>query len=145
MENWVTVSTRHLRAEGKRITPQRKMILDILAQANGHLDAHDIYERGRRQDSRLSLSTVYRTLGILKETDLVHELHLDEEHHHYELAGKKKHSHMICLKCGKVIEVDSEAFVEAVKAVGKIQDFTISSIRLELTGYCSSCRNHAPD
>jgi len=95
MDDLVVIGERRLRAAGKRITPQRKLVLTILAQASGnpdaghpnsgHLDAYDIYERSRRQDASLSLSTVYRTLSVLKEAGVVHELHLDEEHHHYEL------------------------------------------------------------
>jgi Fe2+ or Zn2+ uptake regulation protein len=99
MEDLVVVGERRLRAAGKRITPQRKLVLAILARGGGHLDAHDIYERARRQDVRLSLSTVYRTLGVLKETGVVRELHLDGEHHHYELDGKDEHSHLVCLVC----------------------------------------------
>jgi Fe2+ or Zn2+ uptake regulation protein len=88
MDDLVHAGERRLRANNKRLTPQRKVVLTILAEAGGHLDAHDIYERAHRRDDRLSLSTVYRTLGMLKETGVVRELHLEDEHHHYELDGK---------------------------------------------------------
>jgi Fe2+ or Zn2+ uptake regulation protein len=140
MEDLVVVGERRLRAAGKRITPQRKMVLTILARGDGHLDAHDIYERARRQDARLSLSTVYRTLGVLKETGLVRELHLDDEHHHYELDGKDEHSHLVCLVCGRVIEVDSSAFAEAAGVLGELHGFEIASAQVELTGTCTDCR-----
>jgi Fe2+ or Zn2+ uptake regulation protein len=140
MNDLVVASERRLRAAGKRITPQRRMVLVILAGARGHLDAYDIYERGRRQDANLSLSTVYRTLSLLKETGVVHELHLDEEHHHYELDDKEEHSHLVCLGCGRVIEVDSATFVEAAMAAGKAYGFEIASTQVELTGYCADCR-----
>jgi Fur family ferric uptake transcriptional regulator len=140
MEDLAVVSERRLRAAGKRITPQRKLVLDILVQADGHLDANDIYEKGRRQDARLSLSTVYRTLNVLKETGAVHELHLDSEHHHYELDRKDEHSHLVCLACGRVIEVDSATFAEAAIATGKAHGFEIASTQVELTGYCADCR-----
>ena len=140
MNDLVVVSERRLRAAGKRITPQRRLVLVILAGARGHLDAYDIYERGRRQDANLSLSTVYRTLSLLKETGVVHELHLDEEHHHYELDDKEEHSHLVCLGCGRVIEVDSATFAEAAMAAGKAYGFEIASTQVELTGYCADCR-----
>jgi Fe2+ or Zn2+ uptake regulation protein len=140
MNDLLVVGQRRLRAAGKRITPQRRLVLDILAKADGHLDAHDIYARGRRQDERLSLSTVYRTLSILKEAGVVRELHLDDEHHHYELDGKDEHSHLVCLGCGRVIEVDSSAFAEAAESTVEAHGFEIASAQVELTGYCAGCR-----
>ena len=140
MDDLVLAGERRLRAAGKRITPQRKLVLNILIQAGGHLDANDIFERGRRQDQDLSLSTVYRTLTVLKETGVVRELHLDGEHHHYEWDGEDEHSHLVCLACGRVIEVDSRAFAEAALAAGATHGFEIASAHVELTGYCAACR-----
>ena len=140
MEDLRAAGERRLRAARKRITPQRKLILGILAGADRHLDAHDIYERGRTHDARLSLSTVYRTLGLLKETGVVRELHLDQDHHCYELDGKDEHSHLVCLSCGRVIEVDSEPFAEAALAVGDAHGFEIASAQVELAGYCARCK-----
>jgi Fur family ferric uptake transcriptional regulator len=144
MDDLAVVSERRLRAAGKRITPQRKLVLGILTATNGHLDAHDIYELGRRQDARLSLSTVYRTLSALKEAGVVNELHLDEEHHHYELYGQDEHSHLVCLECGKVMEVDSGAFAEAAADTAKAHGFAIATAQVELTGYCADCRQQRP-
>jgi Fur family ferric uptake transcriptional regulator len=143
MEDLVTTSERRLRRAGKRITPQRKLVVRILAQAGGHLGADDIYDRGRRQDARLSLSTVYRTLNVLKETDVVRELHLDDEHHHYELDAQDEHYHLLCLACGRVIEVDGSAFSRVAKAAGEAHGFEVASSRVELAGYCADCRQQA--
>ena len=140
MDDRVLVGERRLRAAGKRITPQRKLVLSILVGADGHLDAHDIYERGRRQGFHLSLATVYRTLNVLKETGVVRELHLDDEHHHYELDDRDGHSHLVCLGCGRVIEVDSSAFAEAARVTGEAHSFEIASAQVELAGYCANCR-----
>ncbi len=140
MNNPVTLHEQRLRAQGKRITPQRRLVLDILAQAHGHLDAGEIYERGRRRDARLSLSTVYRTLSVLKEAGVVRELHLDGEHHHYELDGQDEHSHLVCLGCGRVIEVDGDAFAQAARQIGAAYGFEIAAAQVELTGYCADCR-----
>jgi len=134
------VSENEVRAAGKRITPQRRLIVHILAQADGHLDAREVYERARRQDARLSLATVYRTLSVLRETGVVRELHLDEEHHHYELDDQDGHSHLVCLGCGRVIEVDSVAFSQVAEAVGETLGFSVESAQVELTGYCADCR-----
>ncbi|MFN2245152.1 MAG: Fur family transcriptional regulator [Anaerolineae bacterium] len=140
MDDGKALAERRLRAARKRITPQRRLVVNILAESDGHLDAHDIYERGRKRDARLSLSTVYRTLAVLKETGVIRELHLDQEHHHYELDEKDEHSHLVCLSCGRVVEVDSAPFVEAAAVVGDSHGFQIASAQVELAGYCSRCR-----
>lgn len=139
MGDLVKQGERQLRRAGKRLTPQRRLILEILSKSDAHLDAQAIYERARAQKVRLSLATVYRTLSIMKETGLVHELHLDDEHHHYELAGKEEHSHLVCLGCGCVIEVDNAAFFEAATAVSQAHGFDLASTQVELTGYCREC------
>jgi Fur family ferric uptake transcriptional regulator len=139
MEDLVPVYERRLREAGKRITPQRQLVLRVLAAVDGHLDAQEIYERGRRSDSRLSLSTVYRTLIALKETGAVRELHLEGEQHHYELDKKKEHSHLVCLGCGRVIEVDSAAFERAAAAACEDHGFQVTTAQVELTGYCARC------
>jgi Fur family ferric uptake transcriptional regulator len=140
VDDLVAVGERRLRTAGRRITSQRKLVLAMLVEADGHLDAHDIYERARRQDVHLSLSTVYRTLNVLKEASVVRELHLDDEHHHYELDDKDEHSHLVCLACGRVIEVGSSAFAEAAMVAGEAHGFEIASAHVELAGYCAACR-----
>lgn len=139
MEDLVPVYERRLREAGKRVTPQRQLVLRVLAGVDGHLDAQEIYERGRRRDPRLSLSTVYRTLTALKETGAVRELHLEGEQHHYELDKKKEHSHLVCLGCGRVIEVDSIVFEQAVAAACQDHGFQVTTAQVELTGYCARC------
>ena len=145
MEDLKVSSERRLKAAGKRITSQRRLVVAILAEAPGHLDAADIYEQGRQRDPRLSLSTVYRTLSILKETGVVRELHFDDEHHHYELDDEDEHSHLVCLGCGRVIEVDSAAFAQAANALGAAYGFEIASAQVELSGYCAECQAGKPE
>jgi Fur family transcriptional regulator, ferric uptake regulator len=139
MEDLVPGYERRLREAGKRITPQRQLVLSVLAGVDGHLDAQEIYERGRRRDPRLSLSTVYRTISALKETGAVRELHLEGEQHHYELDKKKEHSHLVCVACGRVIEVDSNVFEKAAAAASKDHGFQVTSAQVELSGFCAAC------
>lgn len=139
MDDRVATGVRRLRTSGKRITPQRKTVLTILAEASTHLAAQDIHARARQYDAGLSLATVYRTLNILRETGVVHELHLDGEHHHYELSAKEEHSHLVCLNCGRVLEVDSAAFCHAAKEVGEAHGFVVATAQVELAGYCDAC------
>jgi len=79
------ISRKALNVAGMRVTNQRALLLELIRQGKGHLDADELYRRAREKQPRLSLSTVYRTLQLLKKLGLVEELHFDENHHHYEV------------------------------------------------------------
>jgi Fur family transcriptional regulator, ferric uptake regulator len=143
MENLALKGEQRVRASGKRLTHQRRLLLRVLADAGCHLDAGEVYARAHQQDPHLSLATVYRTLSILKQTGAVRELRLEEQHHHYELDRQDGHFHLVCLGCGRVIEVDSTTFLEAARAVGQEFDFSVASAQVELTGTCAQCRSRA--
>jgi len=98
-------SHRVLKMPGLRVTNQRALLLGLIREGKGHLDADELYRRAREKQPRLSLSTVYRTLQLLKKLSLVEELHFDETHHHYEVKPSDEHHHLVCLGCGKVIEL----------------------------------------
>jgi len=129
-----------LRQAGKRVTPQRVLILETMREAGGHLDADEIYRLAKRKAPRLSLSTVYRTLTMLKEAGVIEELRLGEEHHHYELKGERGHHHLICRGCGKVIEFECPFSKELIRSLGEEHDFEVTGIHLDVMGYCAECR-----
>jgi len=129
-----------LRRAGKRITSQRSLILGVIREGGGHLDADEIYRRARLQAPRLSLSTVYRTITALKEAGAIEELHLGEEHHHYELRNAKEHHHLICQDCGKVIEFEDPFGEQLMRDLGEKYDFEITEVHLDLSGYCAECQ-----
>ncbi|HEX2923965.1 MAG TPA: Fur family transcriptional regulator [Chloroflexota bacterium] len=125
---------------GRRMTPQRELLLEIIQQSDEHLDAEEIHRRARDRGERISLSTVYRTLGLLKELQLVDELHLWDEHHHYESRTTQEHVHLLCRVCGAVTEI-SGAVVEEMKALASRQhSFSIERAEIEFVGLCQECR-----
>ncbi len=125
---------------GKRFTHQRALIMDIIRQGQGHLDADEIFRRAREKESRLSLSTVYRTLQMMKELELVDELHFSEDHHHYEVKPTKEHYHLVCLGCGRVIEFGYPLSRYLKKEVPELKDFDIDETEIRVAGYCKQCR-----
>jgi len=129
-----------LHAGGKRITAQRRLLLDVIRQSKGHLDAGEICERARSKDPRISLSTVYRNLNLLKELGLISELHLDQEHHHYELKEETEHYHLICSRCGQVVEFDSPLVDRLIAQVSEEKGFRVERVYLDLVGLCEQCR-----
>ena len=129
-----------MRATGMRVTNQRSLIMEIIRQGKGHLDADEIYRRAREKETRLSLSTVYRTLQRFKKIGLVEELHFNEDHHHYEIKPTTEHHHMLCLGCGKVIEFQQPLSHYVTKNVAEDKDFDIVETEVRMTGYCAKCR-----
>lgn len=129
-----------LKSEGKRFTTKRALIYEVIHKSEGHLPAEEIYLRAKELDPHISLSTVYRTLNILKDLGLVRELHLDEEHHHYELVEGIAHYHMVCARCGKIEEFESE-LVEKIKGeLKKDYGFEVKSAHIDFIGLCKNCR-----
>ncbi len=129
-----------LSSAGRRATSQRTLLLELIRGAQQHLDAPELYRLARERDPRISLSTVYRTLTMLKEMGLVNELHFAEEHHHYEVKPPAEHFHLVCLGCGRVVEFESPLTAQLKAELTARHDFEITSTAIDLAGYCSDCR-----
>jgi Fe2+ or Zn2+ uptake regulation protein len=131
---------------GLRVTNQRALILDILRQGRGHMDADEVYRLARKKQARISLSTVYRNLQTLKSLGLVDEVHFDEAHHHYEVRGPSKnakpseHHHLICQGCGKITEFSLPLAEMIEKSVPEARDFKIAGTETRVLGYCDKCQ-----
>jgi Fur family ferric uptake transcriptional regulator len=129
-----------LHATEHRVTGQRRLLLEIIRAQGEHRDAEELYRLARQQYPRLSRSTVYRTVRLLRDLGLIDEVHLGEDHHHYEIKAPAHHHHLICLRCGQVLEFSSPRTEELAAAVAREHDFEIREIRIDLTGYCADCR-----
>jgi Fur family transcriptional regulator, ferric uptake regulator len=127
--------------EGRPVTTQRRILLEIIRHAEGHLDADELYQRARAKEPRISLATVYRNLKLFKEFGLVAESDLGETHSHYEMKGKAEHHHLVCLGCGRVIEFDSPLIAKAVAKTQQENGFNITSVQLKMEGYCRKCQH----
>jgi len=134
------ISRRTLNVAGMRVTHQRALIMEIIRQGRGHLDADEIYRRAREKEPHLSLSTVYRTLQMLKKLGLVEELHFDETHHHYEVKPSAEHHHLVCLGCGRVIEFNRPLSRYIKGNVPEAKNFDIIETEVRMSGYCAECR-----
>jgi Fe2+ or Zn2+ uptake regulation protein len=131
---------------GLRITNQRALILDILRQGKGHMDADEVHRLARRKQPHISLSTVYRNLQMLKRVGLVDEVHFDEDHHHYEVRetpdGKviPEHHHLICQKCGRITEFTYPLAQLIESKVNEARGFQITATETRVLGLCPRCR-----
>ena len=133
--------------KGYKLTEQRIMVLDALRRNKEHLSAEDIAVQLYQEGRRVSRSTIYRTLAILEKLGLVNKLDVGDGQSRYEFAQTGKHHHLICIKCGKAIDISGkaiEAYAGNVAALVDVLsadfDFDVQSHRLEFWGICSECR-----
>lgn len=129
-----------IRSSGHRLTRQRKLVLEILQNSRGHLDADMIYDRAKALDPNIGLATIYRSLALLKEAGLVQEHRLGENHGHFETTQSAPHHHFTCLKCGRVVEFEAPQVLAAARKLCKSEGLQVTGIHLQLSGYCSECR-----
>ena len=133
----------HFCERGIRMTQQRRAILSVMETASKHLDASQILRKAQKIDASVDRSTVYRTLRLLKRQGLIDELdlmHINGEGHYYERKLGRDHIHMACLRCGKDRRIRQRHFERLKQQVEKDCRFHVLISRLEIGGYCASCR-----
>ncbi|MFW6034918.1 MAG: Fur family transcriptional regulator [Halanaerobiales bacterium] len=124
-----------------KVTSQRKDIIKVLINnQNKHYSAEELYKKVRDINHDVGLATIYRTLEILSKLNIVHQLDFDSNYRRYELNIEgHHHHHLICLKCGKIIEFNDNELEEFEKDLEKEYKFKISKHRIKFYGVCSEC------
>jgi Fe2+ or Zn2+ uptake regulation protein len=127
--------------QGHPLTNQRRLLLELLRDADGHIDAKELYHRASVKDESISPATVYRTLNLFKELGLIYEMRLGNIRCFYEVKQSPEHQHLVCKGCGKVIEIQNLHFQKLVKAVRREHGFRVTKAELYLEGYCPECED----
>ena len=129
-----------LRNQGRRLTKQRLAILDVLRSTTSHPDAYWIYEQVRRDIPNVSLGTIYRSLNVLRDLDLVKELAHGDQHSRYD-GNVSDHGHVTCLRCGRIVDVTApQGNGNLSRSVEEESGFEIRNVRLEFEGICPACQ-----
>ena len=135
------VFLKHIQKQGLKRTAQRDLILDVFLRTEGHVSGEDLYRLVRDQDPTLGQTTVYRTLRLLTEAGLAREVRFGDGRAHYEHHYKHQHhDHMICSKCGKIIEFYSPELEAIQDAMAAKHKFELTSHLLRMIGVCADCR-----
>jgi len=135
-----------LKKRNLKYTPERKEIIKAIVTLKKHFDAEDIYQRLRKQNSDVSLATVYRTIPLLIESGLIVEtLHCREKILYEKIYNKRHHDHMVCINCGKIIEFYNEDVERLQNEICQKHQFTPTEHRLGIKGYCKECKNKLKD
>lgn len=133
---------RRLRQIGQRPTPQRMMILGVLAEQGRHLTAEAIYDQVQREYPSINLSTVYRTLETFRDHGLVSETDLGGGVRQFELLDRPHH-HLICLRCGDIQELPAAALDPLQEQLRATHGFQARLDHLAIFGRCRDCRGDA--
>ena len=134
------VFERHIASRGARMTRQRGLILDIFLKKEDHLSPEELYDLVKAKDQTVGRATVYRMLRLMKEADLARQVNLGDGLSRYEHKyGHAHHDHLICLGCGKAIEV-VDAEIEALQEkLAKKHGFALTGHQMDLFGLCPAC------
>lgn len=129
-----------LRDSGHKMTPQRMMILTSIRHADGHMTAADIYEEVRAAYPYVDISTVYRTLTVLKDMRLVSETHMGGADAAFEWVAPERHHHLICRRCDGVTQLDHH-YLEAVGVqLARDLGFRADLDHFAIFGLCAECQ-----
>ena len=127
--------------QGHFLTTQRRLLLELMRDAEGHIDAKELYQRARAKDESIGWATVYRSLNLFKELGLVDEMRLGKMRCFYEVKQSSEHQHLVCKGCGKVMEIQNPYFNKLVGAVRREHGFRVTKAELYLEGYCPECED----
>ena len=126
--------------EGLKSTRQRVEILDVFLNSTGHKNLTEIYTQVAKINSKIGYTTVYRTLKLLTRLGLATQRKFADGETRYESTSEgTHHDHLICLRCGKIIEFKEEAIESLQERIARRHGFKIFHHRMELYGYCDQC------
>lgn len=128
--------------KGHPLTSQRRLLLGLLHEDEGHIDAKELYRRASAKEKSISPATVYRTLNLFKELGLVDEIRLGKVRCYYEIKQSQGHQHLVCQGCGKIIEFQSPYFTKLIKEVQSEHGFNVKKAELYLEGHCPGCEDN---
>jgi Fur family ferric uptake transcriptional regulator len=127
--------------KGFKLTPQRKLILDIIHDVEEPLTADIIISHVQSRMPGVHKSTIYRTLELLEDTGCVYKSALGNQliYHHPE---EGHHHHLVCTRCGKSIDCEEDLFAPVERLVSKAYGFSVDFKHVVMSGLCEECRRH---
>ncbi|HBR21963.1 MAG TPA: transcriptional repressor [Nitrospiraceae bacterium] len=127
-----------LRERGFKLTPQRIEIIYILSSDKSHPSANDLLLKARERNPKISMSTVYYTLNLLKREGLIMEIDFYDKSNRYD-SNVSDHLNLICMQCGKIEDFEDLAPV-SFEEIEKTTGFKTFDTRFEYHGYCKECK-----
>lgn len=129
-----------LREHGCRLTPQRMVVLKILATSDEHPTAEQIYKRVKADYPMTSLATVYKTLTLLAQMGEVLEIGFNDDSTHYDGRKAQPHPHLICIECKKIEDLDLAPLQHLLEDVADRTGYRVLRYRFDFFGICPECQ-----
>jgi Fur family ferric uptake transcriptional regulator len=130
---------KKLTEQGYRLTPQRLMTISAIEKSDGHISAEEIYAQVIAKYPQVNISTVYRTLELLKKLGLVTETDFGEGRVRYHPLGKGHHHHLVCQECGAVTDLDEAVLAPLERVLLREYGFSADLRHLAIFGRCVKC------
>ena len=128
-----------LRKQGLRLTPQRTLILSVIAECDGHVDVGDIYRRTKKVYPFMAKATIYRTLSLFNSLGVVTEVRGDDRMHFELVRPGHEHHHMVCVKCRQALDLNPAYLEEFRTRLVTEYGFQPSLENFTVTGVCVQC------
>ncbi len=129
-----------LRERGHRVTSERLTLFDEIYRQHGHIDAEQLLAGLKARDRKISRATVYRNLDLLVECGLVRKQRLGRDRFLYEhIHGGQSHDHLVCGRCGRVVEFVSPGIAALQAGICRAHDFSPEHHQLQILGLCNAC------
>lgn len=125
---------------GYRLTPQRMMVVEALHSADKHVSAEEIFAQVQARYPYANISTVYRTLDLLKELGLVAEISLGDGCVRFHPVDKGRHHHLVCQKCRKVVDIPEAALTPLAESLNMEYGFKVELRHMAIFGLCAECQ-----
>ncbi|MBV9577144.1 MAG: transcriptional repressor [Chloroflexi bacterium] len=125
------------------MTPQRQLILDVLASMRGHISVDQVYRQVAARYPDVNITTVYRTLEVLEERGLVRHTHFHDGRFQFERTDEPAHQHLVCKMCGRDQESDLSVLQPLTDSLLEKFGFEADFSHTAIVGYCASCRAKA--
>ena len=136
------VFRNRLKESGLRLTPQRELVLDALHKVDGAGTVEEIYGRVSAVTSAVDISTVYRTLDLLREFGLVSCIDSGSDQHRYELLGTHgPHMHLVCKACDKIVGIEADEARILLDLLQTSHGFTVRLDEVTIPGLCAECQD----
>jgi Fur family ferric uptake transcriptional regulator len=139
---WESVPAR-FRERGLRWTPQRRLLVSVLAATDGHITGSELVERCRAVDAGTIPSTVYRTLDVFEEMGLIRHAHGADGREEYHVLPATDHGHLHCMACGRSWELGAADVKALTDRLRRSRGFSVELSHLSVSGRCRECREGA--
>lgn len=130
-----------IKEQGLKATAQREDIARVFFAITRHISVEELYSEVRQVNPRVGYATVYRTLKLLKECGLAEERHFADGQARFEnVEAERHHDHLICERCGRIIEFVQPRIEELQEELAQRYDFVATTHKMEIYGICKECR-----